>query len=247
MRAMRSLRQAALGPVLAASALALVPLACRADDFIVYSPYVTKGQTELEVRGFQVRDSDPAVSGERAYEIAVGHAFTDWWRPEIYLGEYARQPGEGQRRVGNEFENVFQLTPQGEYWADVGFLLSYERNVQPDVPNAVEFGPLIAKQSGRFNHRLNLIWEKEVGGGASGKFEFRSAYSLTYRITPAIAPGFEAYLRPSDNAIQAGPVLTGELRSARGSELAYRVGVVFGVNAAAPSQTFLAHIEYEFF
>lgn len=233
--------------VMAGLVALLASSASRADDFIVYSPYVTKGQSELEIRGYRQRDGDPSLNGARAYEIAVGHAFTDWWRPELYLGEYAREPGQAQQRVGNEFENIFQLTPQGEYWADVGLVLSFERNVQPGVPNAVEFGPLLAKQSGRFDHRLNLIWEKEVGGGASGKYEFRSAYSLTYRVTPALAPGFEAYLRPSDNSFQVGPVLSGELRGGGGSELEYRVGVVFGVNAAAPNQTFLAHLEYEFF
>lgn len=227
--------------------LALVPLTGRADDFVVYSPYVTKGQTELELRGYQMRDGDPSLGGTRAYELSVSHAFTDWWRPEIYVGEYKREPGEGQQRVGNEFENVFQLTPQGEYWADAGFLLSYESNVQPGKHNELEFGPLFAKRSGRFEQRLNLIWEKELGSGASRKFEFRSAYSLTYRIRPALAPGFEAYLRPSDNALQLGPVLTGELANAGGSELEYRFGVVFGVNAAAPNQTFLAQVEYEFY
>ena len=233
--------------MLAGLGLAVVPRASRADDFIVYSPYVTKGQSEVEVRGYRQRDGDPSLNGARAYEISVGHALTDWWRPELYLGEYERQPGQGQQRVGNEFENTFQLTPQGEYWADAGFLLSYERNVQPGVPNAVEFGPLFEKQSGRFDHRLNMIWEKQVGGGAGNKYEFRAAYSLAYKITPAIAPGFEAYVRPSDNSYQIGPVLSGELASARGSELEYRVGVVFGVNAAAPNQTFLARLEYEFF
>jgi hypothetical protein len=240
----RGLRLAAAS---AGLAMMLAASAARADDYVVYSPYVTKGQSELELRGYQQRDGNPSLGGERAYEIAVGHAFTDWWRPEVYLGEYERPPGEGQQRVGNEFENVFQLTAQGEYWADFGFLLSYERNVQPDVPNAVEFGPLVAKQSGRFNQRLNLIWEKQVGGGADTKYEFRSAYRLTYKVTSAIAPGIEVYLRPSDSSSQIGPVLTGELRSAQGGELEYRVGVVLGVNRAAPDQTFLAQLEYEFF
>ena len=232
---------------LAGLTLVLASSASRADDFIVYSPYVTKGQTEFELRGFQHRDGDPAVSGTRAYEIAVGHAFTSWWRPEIYLGEYERAPGEGQRRVANEFENVFQLAAQGEYWADPGLLLSYERSAESGAPDALEFGPLFEKRSGRFDQRLNLIWEKEVGAGAARKYEFRTAYSAGYRVTSGFAPGLEAYLRPGDHSYQIGPVVSGELRSAHGSELEYRIGVVFGLNHEAPAQTFLARLEYEFY
>ncbi|HUJ87237.1 MAG TPA: hypothetical protein VLX30_10340 [Burkholderiales bacterium] len=221
--------------------------ASRADDFIVYSPYVTKGQTELEIRGAQLHDGDAAIDGTRNVELSVAHAFTDWWRPEIYLGEYERAPGEPAQWVGNEFENVFQLAPQGEYWADPGFVLSYEQNRQPGEASAIEFGPLFEKRSGRIDQRLNLIWEKEVGAGASGKYAGRAAYAFAYNVTRAFAPGFEVYLRPGDNAYQMGPIVRGELASARGTELEYRFGVVFGLNAAAPSQTFLAHIEYEFY
>jgi hypothetical protein len=233
--------------VLAGGLALAVPRAGRADDFVVYSPYVTNGQTELEIRGTEQRDSDPAINGARNVEVSVAHAFTDWWRPEIYLGEYARSPGERGQWVGNEFENVFQLAPQGEYWVDPGFVLSYEQNRQPGVASAVEFGPLFEKKSGRIDQRLNLIWEKEVGAGASGKYVGRAAYAFAYNVKRAFAPGFEVYLRPGDTSYQMGPIVRGELASSRGTELEYRFGVVFGLNAAAPSQTFLAHIEYEFY
>ena len=238
------------GPIAALLAGALVlaaPRTSRADDFIVYSPYVTKGQTEFELRGAQQRDGDPAMNGTRNVEISVAHAFTDWWRPEIYLGEYEHAPGEPAQWIGNEFENVFQLAPQGEYWADPGVLLSYGQKRQPGVPSTLEFGPLLEKQTGRINQRLNLIWEKEVGAGASGKYAFRTAYQFAYKVSKAFAPGIEVYLRPSDNSYQLGPIVRGELLSSHGTELAYRFGVVFGLNAAASSQTFLAHIEYGFY
>lgn len=219
----------------------------RADDFVVYSPYVTQGQTEFEVRGYQQQDTNLKFDARRAYELSVAHAFTSWWRPEIYVGEYKRAPGKGQQRVGNEFENIFQLTPQGEYWADAGFLLSYEYMTQPGVPNALEFGPLFEKRSGRFDQRLNLIWEKEIGPGADNKYALRTAYQMTYSVTRTFAPGFEAYIRPNDDANQIGPIVAGELASTNGSELEYRFGVVFGLNAQAPAKTFLAKLEYEFY
>ena len=119
-----------------AGALLAVCLCCaapqaRSDDFVVYSPYVSQGQSEVEFRGYSFNDGSETLDGERGYAISIAHAFTDWWKPEIYLGEYQRQPGQGTELVAYEFENTFQLTQQGEYWVDMGFLASYEYATQP--------------------------------------------------------------------------------------------------------------------
>jgi len=221
--------------------------AARADDFIVYSPYVVQGQSEFEFRGDSYADSNPAVDGTTNYQISVAHAFTSWWRPEIYVAEYQRLPGQGQKSQGYEFENVFQLTNPGEYWADTGLLASYEYHSVNGQPGVFEFGPLFEKQTGRLVNRLNLIWEKEVGAGASRNYEFRAAYSLSYKWRNALQPGLETYIRPADNAYQIGPVFYGELASSRGNELEYSAGVVFGANRSATNQTFVLRLEYEFF
>lgn len=221
--------------------------AAQADDFIVYSPYVVQGQSEFEFRGDSYADSNPAVDSTINYQFSVAHAFTSWWRPEIYVAEYQRLPGQGQQSQGYEFENVFQLTNPGEYWADAGWLASYEYHSVNGQPSAFEFGPLLEKQAGRFVHRLNMIWEKEVGAGASRDYELRTAYSLSYKWNNAFQPGLEIYIRPADNAYQIGPVFYGELASTRGTELEYSAGVVFGANRGATDQTFVLRLEYEFF
>jgi len=235
---------------LALVVLSIAALCCtagaQADDFIVYSPYVTQGQSEVEFRSAYQQDNDPALSGTFDYELSISHAFTDWWQPEIYLGKFERTPETGNHLIGYELENFFQFTPQGEYWADAGMVLSYEHADLPGDVSSLEFGPLLEKRSGRFNQRLNLIWEKEFGAGAGGKYEFRAAYSLSYRINSAFAPGLETYLRPSDKSYSIGPVLNGELASANGNELEYRFGVVFGLNPDAPNAVWLAQLEYEF-
>lgn len=230
----------------AALALTLSTLA-RADDFIVYSPYVTQGKNEIELRGFTYRDSSAGINAAGGFELAISHAVTSWWKPELYIGRFERNPGEATHLLGYEFENTFQLASPGEFWADPGFLVSYESNKQRGVPDAVEFGPLFEKRSGRIDQRLNLIWEKQVGSGASGKYALRSAYSVNYRININFAPGLEAYYRPGDHAYQMGPIFSGEIPGAAGTEFEYSAGVVFGLNRGAPDQTFIARLEYEFF
>lgn len=232
---------------LAAALFILATASAHADDFIVYSPHVTAGRSEVEFRGTYTHDSSAAVDGTRTDEVSVGHAFTGWWKSEIYLAEYQRAPGQGSTFIGNEFENIFQLTPQGEYWVDTGFVLSYQHSVVAGAPSTLEFGPLFEKRSGAINHRLNLIWEKPVGALAGGQYSFRAAYSLTDRLSALKQPGIEAYLRPSDRSYQIGPVMAGELPTRLGNEFEYSLGLVFGVNARAPDQTLLARVSYEFF
>ena len=221
------------------------------NDFIVYSPHVVKGQSEVEMYGFNSQDGRSDLDGASGYNISVAHAVTSWWKPEIYIGEFNRDPGETTLYPsGYEFENTFQLTEMGEYWADVGFIASYAQNIQPGALNAVEFGPLLEKKYGNFDQRLNLIWGKQLGDGASNVLSFRSAYSISYNIhadKATYSPGIEAYYRPNDNANQIGPVFYGELRTDKGSELEYSLGVVFGINPDAPAKTLLARLEYEFF
>jgi len=219
-----------------------------ADDFIVYSPHVVATQSEIELRGYQYDDSRADYHGGSAAELSLAHTFNSWWKAELYVAKYQKAPGEGEHLLGYEFENTFQLTSAGEYWADFGFLAAYEHNTRPGEPDTAEFGPLIEKTVGRYTHTVNLIWEKQLGTGAAGKYEFRYAYQGTYTLSSAFRPGIEAYGRPSDHAYQAGPVIAGDWRMpGTMSEFEYRLGVVFGINARAPHRTWLAQLEYEFF
>jgi hypothetical protein len=225
-------------------------VACADNDFIVYSPYVVQGQSEVEAYGFDSVDGRSDLNAASGYNISVAHAFTSWWKAEVYVGEYNRDPGGSTQSSGYEFENTFQLTTPGEYWADLGFLASYAYNKQPGLANSIELGALFEKLSGHIDQRLNLIWLRPIGSGDSGSNEFRSSYSIRYKMDynkATFSPGIEAYYRPSDNANQVGPVLYGELRTDAGSELEYSLGVVYGINQGAPDKTFLARLEYEFF
>lgn len=234
-------------PLAALLLLAAAASARASDDFNIYSPHVTEGQSEVEFRGHQQSDNqDPSLQGERAYELSFAHAFTPWWKTEFYLGMYEREPGSPNTYAGHEFENIFQLTDTGHYWADVGFLAAYEYKAQPGEVSTLEFGPLFEKQSGRLRQRLNLIWEKQLGGGADRKYEFRSSYLMTYRFSAPFAPGFEAYYRPADDSRQLGPALYGEILTGRGNEFEYSAALLFGLNHAAPDRTFVLRLEYEF-
>ncbi len=217
------------------------------DDFIVYSPHVALGQSEVELRGYTYSDGRSALARVGAFELAVAHTFTSWWKAEVYVGEFTHDPLLGTHLSGQEFENIFQLAAPGEYWVDPGFVASYIHNRQAGAPDGVEFGPLLEKQTGHFIQRLNLIWQKDLGGEASGRYNFRSAYSAGYKIESALVPGIEAYYRPADDAHQIGPAFSGERHLGHGDELEYSTALLYGINHGAPDRTVILRVAYEFF
>ena len=164
--------------------------------------------------GFSSQDGRSDFNGASGYNISVAHAVTSWWKPEVYIGEFNREPGATTHPSGYEFENTFQLTTRGEYWADVGILASYAHNKQPGVLSSVEFGTLLEKWSGHINQRLNLILEKQVGAGASGTYALRSAYSVSYKMD--FRQGFIfAWHRSSTSAPMTTPIKSAPCFTAR--------------------------------
>lgn len=235
--------------------LAAASLWCAADahadnDFVVYSPYVVQGQSEVETYTYASRDGRAYLNGAAGTNFSIGHAFTKSWKTEVYVAEFNRVPGGTSHPSGYEFENTFQLTSPGEYWADIGLLASYAYSTQAGVANNAELGSLLEKHSGHIDQRLNLIWGKQTSTSLSSAYQFRSAYSISYNIDydrVRFSPGIELYYRPNDHAYQAGPILSGELRTDAGNELEYSVGIVFGTNQGAPSKTLLGRLGWDFF
>jgi len=210
----------------------------------IYSPTVTKGQTEYEMRASNEHDS-----GENGQNLvlAIAHAFTSWWRPEIYLARYEREDGQTVF-AGTELENIFQLTDAGRYWADFGFVLAYEASPAWLEPDKVEFGPLLEKRSGVTLHTLNLLWERSVGAGSTNEYEFEGAYRFRYAKNKSLSPGFELYAAPEDDKYRAGPFLHGErIWASKGRELEYDAGLLFAIGDEAPDWTFVIRLEYELY
>jgi hypothetical protein len=217
------------------------------NEYNIYSPYVTEGQSEVEFRMAQDRDSSVLVDGARGYTLSFAHAFTSWWQPEVYVGKYERDPRLANQLTGYEFENIFQLTPQGEYFADFGFLASYEYQSHLSSANAFEYGPLIEMHTGRIRQRLNIIYEKEVGRlREDNGVEYRGAYNVSFLWVPTFAPGIDLFARPQSDVYQAGPSVSGEWHIGS-SELEYDAGVVFKLGDKGPDTTLVMRLEYEFF
>ncbi|PZP84620.1 MAG: hypothetical protein DI582_08260 [Azospirillum brasilense] len=242
--------------------LALCMLAgmCASPAFAVdkiYMPYVDAGEWELEYFANRSVDDDGALNNAQAHEISLEHGVNDWWQTEVY-GIWQKDPGNNLSFDAVEWENIFELTKPGEYWADMGATIAYEWTPDSDQADALEARLLFAKPIGNTINVLNLAIEKEVGAGTQDDLEAALLWSTRYNYSPYFQPGFEIQSEfgevndPSsfeDQEHYVGPVFYGTIPfEDEGDEiegLEYRVGYLFGASSEASDGQVVLQLEYE--
>ena len=225
--------------------------------FKVYTPYVEYHEFEIEYRPSVTIDGDDAKDNEQKHLLGLGYGVTEWWFTEVYA-EWEREAGSGEETAFEafEWENRFQLTDPGEYWADLGLLVEYERTDDSNSPDKIELGLLAAKEVGKFNLAYNLVVEREVGTNASDDVELAQAFQVKYRLDPTFEPGIELYSEfgaigdmpgVDEQEHYIGPVVEGKIPLGdSGTKLKYNVGYMFGLTDETPDGAVKAIVELEF-
>lgn len=223
----------------------------------LYSPYIEKGEWELEYFGSRTNDNDSAKNNSQKNQISVAYGVNDWWKTELYA-KWEKEPQEKTIFDAWEWENFFQFTERGEYWLDVGASLAYEYTPESDRLDTIEGRLLLAKDIGKTSHILNVILEKDVGsGGPRPGLEGGLLWSSRYNLNPYFEPGFEisssfGELKHTGNFDNQehyiGPVTYGHIPLHMANEsdaLKYRLGYMFGISDAASDGDVVAQLEYE--
>ncbi len=223
--------------VLASLALTAL-LATEADAGVnkVYDPNVELGEVELEVRGIHGLERDTSE-----IKFGGGYGVTDYWFIEGYLiGE--KEDGSFEIEEA-EIESKFQLSEQGEYWADFGLLVELEKKLEDDLWE-IKAGPIIQKSFGRFVATANILFEKQFGSDKTeSELETLGSFQLKYRMSQEFEPGVEFYV---DEYTQAfGPVIYGENRL-RNSSVGWEFGVLAGLNDTTDDTIIRWQLEWEF-
>ena len=238
-------------------ALALLLLACvpaltqAGPASKVYTPQVSYGEWELELRGGA--QQWPGQSGDRAqqYVTDIGYGIAPRWFTELAVF-YAKMPGNAARIEGYEWENVFQLTEIGEYWMDVGLFaeLAHDRL---EKKNYLELGPMFQKEFGRALVNLNLLFKRGLARGREPGTEFEYAWQWKWRGTASFEPGLQGFgsfgrigdLHAAENKL--GPAFFGRVLLGAGRALKYDAALLFGTRNGSPDRTLRFQLEYEFF
>ena len=135
-------------------------------DFQVRTPTVDYREFEFEHNGSVTFDRKGERNRDQSYTYSLGLGVTPFWTLELE-GETGARPDGNLHFRATTVENTFQLTPQGKYWADLGFFFEYPYSAPRGSANTIQFGPLVQKEmpglgNYRLPHTLNPLFEKEL-------------------------------------------------------------------------------------
>jgi hypothetical protein len=226
-----------------------------AADFKVQVPDAETGEIAVEPLGDIGHDPLPAHSGELSSTQEFEYGVNGFWRAELEL-EQGREAGPGQPYQFSQvtWENVFQFTERGEYWADAGFFAELGKSTLANTPNETTFGPIFRKEIFGTINTVNLFISRDFGNFASPRPVFLYAWETRIALGTPIEPGFQAYGQPSsfagfnsgwpqDNRI--GPQLFGTIAKLGPGSLKWNAGALFGIRPWAPRETLRWQAEYE--
>jgi FTR1 family protein len=254
----RGPRVSAVIGIAAVAGLLSLTMQPRADaaPFKVYSPRVVKGENEIEYRGYHDFDKSDSLDGGEKQLVAVGRGFTDYWFSELYA-VYEKEPGASLKYSSFEWENLFQLTESGKYWADFGLLTEYEgARGGTGNPDEIALAPIIEKTVDRWVGTVNLFFEQQVGSNSQSGTTFAYAARLKYLLNPRFEPAVEAFGEPGRinnfgpfNAQEhwVGPAFYGQAGFGGGKKLLYSTAILFGETSNSSDNRVVLRLEYEFF
>jgi len=233
-----------------AAGAALFPCAAMADPGPageVYSPDVTRGLAEFEVRsGFL---NGGAVDGDWQTKVEANYGATNWWRPAL-VAEW-EQSGNETDFTAFAIENVFDFTATRDWPLHLGAYVEYEW--ANDGPNELEVKLLMQRQRGPLDLRLNLIGARRLGSAPDDKWEFSYAAQAAYAFNDDFALGIQGFgdAGTSDNfdlddqAQYWGPFAQIEAGHFNNGELELQLGYLAGFGEAEADGILRLKLEYE--
>ena len=228
--------------VLALLSVAISNLAWGAAVNKVFNPVVEYGEMEVELRGFFTQDADPAKDGLQVNKLDLAYGATQWWFTEMEF-VFERPPGGDHELEAIASENVFQISEQGEYFADFGLFAEYERVIGAKVHEVV-LGPIVQKQFGPWLATANLFFEQQFGSEKTeAGIEMKSSLQLKYRLGESFEPGLEYYAYENDQ--NAGPAAFGLVRMGK-NKLKWQAAWLFGLTDISADNSIRWMLEYEF-
>ena len=127
----------------------------------IYSPTIEPGEFELEMRGHTTFDSNAGKDDQQAYKLSAGYGIAQRWYTE--LGTTLAKNNNGDLESQELFwENIIQLTEQGEHWLDAGLYLEYAVARGAGTPDELESKLLLEKSVGAFVHTANMTTDHQV-------------------------------------------------------------------------------------
>ncbi|HEX7947260.1 MAG TPA: hypothetical protein VF495_21525, partial [Phenylobacterium sp.] len=156
----------------------------------VYSPYVRKGVTEVELRGGRLNGGP--LAGESAGVVELEQGLSDRVSLAV-LAEFEHHAGEQTKFDAVAVEGVAYLGQVPKLGVDVGVYLEYEQRLHNES-GVLEGKLLLARQFGSVHGLFNLIAEKPLTDKpGEGPTEFEYAAQATIDVGRSVQLGLQAF------------------------------------------------------
>jgi len=208
----------------------------------IYHPYVQPEEHEIEFRAVIENEADRSSGDERIYRLGYGQSFNDRWFGEIYLIG-VKNDDQALRLQEYELEALWQITEQGEYFADWGMLFELEKERSEDVME-ISTALLIETEWRRWTGTANIYGIYEFGEDIDNEFETALTLQTRYRYSRVFEPAAELYL--GEDTVGLGPTMMGSWPLGGARQLRWEGGLIFGLDSDTPDQTLRVLLEYEF-
>jgi hypothetical protein len=231
--------------LLCAGILLLWPGLSVADGIVIdkiYHPYVQPLEQELEWRMLYQDEQASVAHNTWLYQLAYGRSLNDRWFAEAYLvGK--KSDGHSFDIEAYELEAKWQLTEQGEFWADWGMLFELEKEANEDI---WEFATaiLVEKEWGKWSGTANFYVLNEWGSDIKNELETKLGLQARYRYSRLFEPAIEFYSGQDTRGL--GPAFLGQVSMGNGKRLKWEFGAIFGMDSKSPNQTLRFRLEFEF-
>ncbi|MDE2038681.1 MAG: FTR1 family protein [Elusimicrobia bacterium] len=218
------------------------------EELKVYSPAVSKGERELEYRGFATPE------GQQGLAFSASYSPTPYWESEAYE-VFHRSPAQALVGKNVTLEQRFQLSEPGERWLDAGLIVEAAIPERRNEPFEEELVPILEKQFDSIVVTLNPGLEWQSGPGYAPGTDFHYAASLKYLLNPFFSPGAEFFGEPgvigsfpiADRQTHlTGPAVYGSWHQGPRRDLRYSAALLFGLNSQTPVRALVTRLEFEF-
>ncbi|WP_448211007.1 hypothetical protein [Colwellia sp. MEBiC06753] len=222
--------------------LAAINFQCFADGVVVdrvYHPYVLANERKVEWRFMSSQTDKRNLLAQR---LGFGQAIAENVLVEAYAIAERDETGNFDVQA-YELEGRWMITEQGQYWADWGALVEFEKHNGEDNFEAT-LGLLMEKEFDQNSLTLNLFAIREWGSSIPSEWESEFRLQYRYRYLPEVQPAVELYA--GEDFVGIGPAIMGIHRFVGQKQLKWEAGFITEVAHSGKNHTLRIAIEYEF-
>jgi hypothetical protein len=208
----------------------------------IYHPYVQPLEQEFELRVLNQDRQRSVADHTSVYRLAYGRSLSD----RIFIEGYLVGQGSNSRSLdlqAVEMEVKWQLTEQGEYWADWALSGEIAKSIADNAYEA-SMGIIVEKEIGWWSTTVNFFIEQEWGKDIVDELESLLSLQTRFRYSKALEIGIEFY--SGQNSVGMGPVLLGQVKLAGTKQIRWEAGVILGLDQKSPDTSLRLLLEYEF-